>query len=425
MISHAALTQATGLLAKAEYVPNMDEVGLPASPALFVFLMLLTLLLHVIFMNFALGGSIVAVGCNVAGLLGRKNANKVATAIYQAMPPVISMTITMGVAPLLFVQVLYGQYFYSANVLVGMAWFSWVLTLMAGFYLTYWLTYRGSSRLRQKIGKWDNRPGIRLVVSLVAMACFFWVAWMFTNNHELSNQPGLWSKDGSWAGPRFHVMSDTTIWRFLHDLVGMTAIAGLWIAALGWWRLKRIQEDEQLHRGMISLGLKTAAVLTIAQIAVGVVFLFMLGESIWKPLLTFQSIFGGIWTVTLAVVLVFLVVLVMAAMKPQSFGLFLMSTVLAVVVLAGMLIGREGVRLLLIGRPEAGNFSLSDWSGMIYAQPVSMIIFFILLVLGLATVALMIWWMVQGRSEDYSADTGTTLSADSDHGMSEPSSSGG
>ncbi len=412
MIADSAMTQLGGLLGQSDVVPSMDEIGIPAVPSLFVFLMLLTLFLHFVFMNFTLGGSIIAVGCNAAGLFGRTNANKIATAIYQAMPPTISMTITMGVAPLLFVQVLYGQFFYSANVLLGLAWFSWVVTLLIGFYLTYWLTYRGSSLLRQKIGKWDGKPGRRLVVSLMATACFLWVAWMLTNNHELSIQPELWAKDGEWASPRWHVLSGTTIWRFLHNLVGMTAIAGLWVAAIGWWRLKRVQENEHVHRGMISMGLKTAAGLKEAQIIIGVVFFFMLGESIWKPLIMFQSLFGGIWTVALAMTLILLLVLVMAAMKPERFGLFLLSVLLSLLVLAGMLIGREEIRRLFTARPVAGNFSLSKWNEMVYAQPTSMLVFFGLLVIGLAVVGLMIWWMVQGRAEEFTNEESISLTGD-------------
>ena len=165
-------------------IPGLDPVGLPAPPTLFVFLQLLTMWLHVLFMNFVLGGSVLAVGLNVAAAAGRREANPIATLIHQAMPPMISMAVTMGVAPLLFVQTLYGPFFYSANVLMGFAWFSFVVVLLVGFYLTYWLTYRGSNALQRRIGTWDDKPLRRLAVGTLTAAGFLWIAWILTNNPE-------------------------------------------------------------------------------------------------------------------------------------------------------------------------------------------------------------------------------------------------
>ena len=49
----------------------------------------------------------------------------------------ISLAITTGVAPLLFVQVLYQQYFYSGTILLGWIWFNMLVLLMIGYYAAY------------------------------------------------------------------------------------------------------------------------------------------------------------------------------------------------------------------------------------------------------------------------------------------------
>lgn len=386
------------IIAQNITVPAVDPIGLPAAPGWMVFFMLLTLVLHFIFMNFVLGGNLIALGLNTAALFGSRRANPIATAIYQAMPPAISMAITMGVAPLLFVQVLYGPYFYSANVLLGLSWFSFVVVLMAVFYLTYWLTYRGSSVLRKQIGAWDNKPGRRFAVSLLVCGGFLWIAWILTSNHELSIQPELWGRNGQWQTPRVLVESDTMIFRFLHDIVGMTAIAGIWVAAIGWWRYKRIEQDQEVHVGMIRLGLILAAIITVVQLAVGIIFFLNLGEPIWKQLMGFKSAFGAVWTMVLLAAITLPMVLGMAAMKPQRFKLFALAAGLATLVLSGMLIGREQVRRLFIERPAGGEFTLDKWA--VYPQTFNMIIFLLVLVAGLATVALMLWWIIQGRPDE-------------------------
>ncbi len=380
------------MLADAAPIPNVDPLGLPAAPAWFVFLLLLTMFLHVVFMNFALGGNVLAVGLNAAGLLGRRDANRTATIIYQVMPPAISMAITMGVAPLLFVQVLYGPYFYSANVLMGLAWFSFVVVLLAGFYLSYWLTYRGSNTLQQRLGAWDAKPGRRLVVSVVATACFLWVAWVFTTNHEMTLRPDEWAADGRWASPRWTIPSPTLIPRYLHNVVGATAIAGLWVAAIGWWRIRRKADERAVNLRIVRFGLISAAALSGVQVVVGIGFLFALEDAVRAQLMGFNTVFGGIWTGTLILAIGLPVLLVFAAMKHEQFRWFLLAAADAVLVLAGMLLGREQVRWSSLALPATGEFSLSKWA--VYPQSASLMIFLALLVAGLAVVGLMLWWML-------------------------------
>ena len=48
-------------------------------------------------------------------------------------------SLTTGVAPLLFVQVLYGHFFYTANILLGWRWLAILGVLIVGFYAVYLL----------------------------------------------------------------------------------------------------------------------------------------------------------------------------------------------------------------------------------------------------------------------------------------------
>jgi hypothetical protein len=59
-----------------------------------------------------------------------------------------------------------------------------------------------------------------------------------------------------------------------------------------------------------------------------------------------------------------------------------------------MLMGREHVRLAHLGLPESGAFTFGTWA--VYPQKVSLMVFAGLLAAGLAVVALMVRWILQG-----------------------------
>ena len=60
------------------------------------------------------------------------------------MPVAVAAAITLGVAPLLFVQVVYQQFFYSGTILVGWAWLLFLVMLMLGYYAAYAYKFRGA-----------------------------------------------------------------------------------------------------------------------------------------------------------------------------------------------------------------------------------------------------------------------------------------
>src|SRR5512146_548330 len=104
-------------------IPTADPMPLPAPVWLLTALLLLTFFLHLLAMNCLVGGGLVALVSAVRGKsdemsrhIGRKLAN--------ILPVIMAATITLGVAALLFVQVLYGQLFYSSSILIGAAWIS-------------------------------------------------------------------------------------------------------------------------------------------------------------------------------------------------------------------------------------------------------------------------------------------------------------
>lgn len=159
--------------------------GFPRETACYLALYVLTLVLHALFMHYVLAGS----ACLAAGVaFGRdgtnpKSANPLADTLRDWLPFMLSSAITAGVAPLLFVQVLYETQFYTANLLLFYRWLLILPALVVGFYLLY-------VQKSKRVATW--RLWSRLLVGGGALACFAFAAWSWTENHLLSIHGTAW-----------------------------------------------------------------------------------------------------------------------------------------------------------------------------------------------------------------------------------------
>lgn len=385
------------MIAATSYVPPFDPLGIPAPPWVFVTLMLVTFVLHLLLMNFALGGTLIAVGLDAAAVLGRRHTLSTTNVIIQTMPIVVSFTITTGVAPLLFVQVLYGQYFYSSNVFMGLTWLALVGVLMLGFYLAYVAVNHGRNALLGRAGAWFDKPGRRLVVVGLAAVCFLAIGWILTNNHVLSLRPEGWHKDGQWQRDVVYAGHRMVVPRYLHFVVGAVAVAGMWITAIGWWRRRRSLDDAAATAQMIRFGLWTTLIASAVNVAVGVTFLFHIGYDdnvlgvVKAMLLNPRNWMSLVFAVAVfALVPAHLATVLLALRQPLSMRLYVLAAGVLVLLITGMSVGREHLRLIYLARESAGGFSLDQWAVRPQASPLLM--FLIVFVLGLATVGVMLKW---------------------------------
>ncbi len=126
-----------------------------------------TLALHAAFVSYVVAGTAYA--------LVRRDA--LAETVRDRLPFMLGCGITAGVAPLLFVQLLYQQRFYTANLLLGPRWLAVVPALVAGFYALY---------LGKHAPRW-RRPALA-----AALACFVFVAWSWSELHELMQADRAW-----------------------------------------------------------------------------------------------------------------------------------------------------------------------------------------------------------------------------------------
>ena len=121
-------------------LPALDPLPLPGPAWLFHVLWLVTFAVHVVGVNVVLGSSIL--GTIASFDLDRAFGRGVARFFAEVNTWAISLTITFGIAPLLFLQVLYGQFFYTSSILMAWPWFLVLVFLTVAYYGFYYVSFR-------------------------------------------------------------------------------------------------------------------------------------------------------------------------------------------------------------------------------------------------------------------------------------------
>ena len=213
-------------------IPTLDPNPLPAPYWVFKLLLLTTFFLHIVAMNFVLGGGVLALVSKWRSK-NDERSGRMFLDIAKKLPVLLPATITLGIAPLLFVQVLYGQFFYTSSILMAWPWFLVLVFLTTAYYGFYYVSYRG------------GRPGGRAGgVMLFSVILVFLIGFLFSNNLTLSETPSRWAGKyfANPAGWNLNLTEPTLIPRFLHFVVAAVAVGGLLLVFLALANWKRDPE---------------------------------------------------------------------------------------------------------------------------------------------------------------------------------------
>lgn len=244
-------------------IPTIDPNPLPAPYWVFKLLLSVTFFLHIVAMNFMLGGAVVALGAKWRSK-NQPVGNRIFFDVAKKLPVLLPATITLGIAPLLFLQVLYGQFFYTSSILLAWPWFLVLVFLTVAYYGYYYVSYRGGQH-PAKAGK------IMLLSTILILA----IGFLFSNNLTLSQTPSRWA--GKYfadpSGWSLNLSELTLIPRYLHFMVAAVAVGGLLLVFMAWANWKR---DHEYARQLLQLGGKSFMYATMAQIVVGILFLVSL-----------------------------------------------------------------------------------------------------------------------------------------------------
>ena len=243
---------------EAQYlIPSPDTI--PAHWLLFELLEHFTFTLHILLVNIVLGGSLIAMWTR---LFTREHMlNCAAGSIKDKIPSTLAMAITLGIAPLLFIQVIYGHFFYTSSIMMAVWWILIIPLLIIGYYCSY---------AQRRVESNTLNGVLTVVMSLV----FLYIAFMLTNNNTLMLLPGEWTKFFSnKSGTLLNLSDPTLIPRYLHFVTASIAVGGLFSALV--WNMRAKKGAVGATRNA-EKGLKIFAYSTIVQVIVGFWFLFAL-----------------------------------------------------------------------------------------------------------------------------------------------------
>jgi hypothetical protein len=344
-------------------IPAPVPVPLPAPAWLVQVLLVFTFILHLVLMNLLVGGGVVLA---LSSYLGRRDAHHrdLVRRVVRVMPPIVAFTITLGVAPLLFLQLLYGQLFYTSSVLMAWAWLAVVLLLMAAYYGIYWFNFQ--QEVLGTRGFW-----VVLVTALILIR----IMMTYNQNMSFLERPQefyprfLTTPVGHYMG----FFDAGTTARFAHFLVAALAVAGLGLTLLARaWR----EDAPELATWARRCGVKWFMVGTGIEFLVGVWFLFTLPAEIRNSFLGTDRLATAI---LVAAIVLAVLAMVAAPRSPVIGAVAILGTI------SLMAVVRHLVRIERL-RPYFDPHALP-----VQGQWVVFTIFVVLLLSGLATIAWMLY----------------------------------
>jgi hypothetical protein len=361
-------------------IPQMDPLPLPGPAWMLWGLLMLTFFLHVLPMNFILGGSLISMVSSFRSS-GDENHARLSHFMGKLTPTVVAGAITFGVAPLLFVQTLYGRLLFSGSILMAWFWFAVVPMLILAYYGTYLIAFK-----EEWLGK-----GAR-VVSAVVMLLFVGIALIYSNNMSMMLRPGTFldSHRAEARGIHLNFSDPTLIPRFLHMLLGAIAVAGLVVCLYG---VAKMSEDQEHARWAIRYGALWFVVSTGLNFLTGLWWLGMLPRDV---MLRFAGQ-SGVATVSLLMGSLFglgaLVMMTLSINAREPERLVKGSAWTLVLTLVAMIFARDEVRKGMLG---LAGFQLPTW---VEPQWGVIAIFAVLLVAAIATTVWMAFIVLRPKTE--------------------------
>jgi hypothetical protein len=268
-------------------IPAPVPVPLPAPAWLLQILLVFTFILHVLAMNFLVGGGTIL---TVSSFLGRRDPRHrdFTRRAARPLPAVTAFTITLGVAPLLFLQLVYGQLFYTSSVLMAWFWLAVVFLVLVGYYAVYGFNLR------------QNALGPRAAwLILGAVVAFVLVAFVFTQNMTAMLQPQDFYDHflNKGVGTALGTVTASNAARLLHFMVGAVAVGGLAVALLSrTWRA----ESPEMTTWVRNYGVKWFMAGTGVELLIGFWFLASLPREIRDMFMGGDHLSSGILVAAMA-----------------------------------------------------------------------------------------------------------------------------
>lgn len=209
-----------------------NPAGLPSHPIVFLVLLVLTWAMHITAVFVMLGSTAVS-------LFGSFQTDgywqKLSTVMLGTAKIAVSIAIVLGVAPLLFVQSLYDQW-YVPNMLSA----RWAIGFIFILLIAYYAMYHRYFASQKTDGQDYSRLSLAVSLALLLLAGFIM--------HTLTSQmlrPEMWMQ---WYAPNGQldasgsILHDYNLWRYLYFIALSLPVTGAWL--LGYKTYLGLRDNE-------------------------------------------------------------------------------------------------------------------------------------------------------------------------------------
>ena len=247
-------------------VPKDIPLELPLPEWLLVTLLIVSFLLHIIFINLMVGGSIVTLWAQIKGLKN-KEYDIFAQEIANTITVNKSLAVVLGVAPLLSINTLYTVYFYSANALTGFAWIMIIPLVTIAFLLTYLHKYTWESL--------EHNKKVHICIIALSVAIFLFIPLIFLTNVNLMMFPEKWGTVQGFLSALILPNVFPRYFEFLGTCLTLTGIFIIWYNNRSTYPVENIYPTFTRY-DLKKIGYSIASIGLILQIFFGLIVLFTL-----------------------------------------------------------------------------------------------------------------------------------------------------
>ncbi len=276
-----------------------DVAGVPSHPVLFLILGVLTFALHILAVQVMLGAS----GLVIWGALSKAAYQRqLAQAMLGVAKIAVSVAVVLGVAPLLFVQVIYDPFWYTSNVLS--AW--WVIGFIVILTIAYLLMYFFYAKNHHLGTQKTICPG-SMILSLALMLVVGFIMHVLTYQMLSPDQWMQWYAPNGEIDASGRKLHDYNLWRFAFFISLSVLVIGGWLFAYRHYISHRTDVDNGYLQWLKGLATVLSLAGGIVALAFGIGWMATLPDS--------QAAFGFSPWVLLAAVLISL-----TAVMPKLIG---------------------------------------------------------------------------------------------------------
>lgn len=316
---------------------------IPSPLWLLTVLHILTLTLHFVAMNLLAGGAAILGYFWATG----RGTTPTAQRYTRALPAIMAATITLGVAPLLFVQLVYPRQVYGASIASAWLWIAIIPALVVAYYLVYGAAF---GKPEKGHAKW---------YLLGALVVFLYVSFVYSSVFAMGERMKLIAElyARNQAGILVNPAIGEYIARWGHMLLGALTVAGFFLGIIA-------GKDEAAFRSAKKIfvwGIVGTSLL-------GIVYMFSLHDII-RPFM----LGSGILAVALGFVLTLVAILFFFTRRFWTAGTLVFVSMLA------MVFARHEVRLLrLVGQYDPASVPVHPQWGVF-----ALFLFFFVVALGI------------------------------------------